>query len=148
MLKDLFLLTGQHTRLMKLMMFALAPEDHKLFDIRIVSLRILASDIDPHPLIHELLLLTILRLLGLLSVQFVLRETPSHILSFSEPAVCDGRFFQKFGAALVTLVVHFTRAFLAEIEILQELEVLFLFCCFHSLFNDYFVDLEFMKSTD
>ena len=75
------------------MMFALAPEHHKLLDIRIVSLRILASDINPHPLIHELLLLAILRLLGLLSVQFVLRETPSHILSFSEPAVCDGRFF-------------------------------------------------------
>ncbi len=148
MLKHLLLLTGQHTRLMKLMMFSLAPEDHKLLDIRIVSLRILASDIDPHSLIHELLLLTILRLLGLLSVQFVLRETSSHILSFSEPTVRDGRFFQKFGAALVTLVVHFTSAFLAEIEILQELVVLFFFCCFHSLFNDYFVDLEFMKSTD
>jgi hypothetical protein len=69
----MLLLTGKHTRLMKLVMFPLAPEDHKLFDVRVVSLCIFASDVDPHPLIHELLLLRVFRLLGLLPVQFVLR---------------------------------------------------------------------------
>ena len=70
-------------------MFSLTPEDHKLLDVCIVPLSIFASDIDPHPLIHKFLLLRVFRLLGLLSVQFVLRETLTNIFGFSEPAVSD-----------------------------------------------------------
>ena len=75
---------------MKLVVFPLTLEDHKLLDVCIVSLSIFASDIDPHPLIHELLFLRVFRLLGLLSVQFVLRETLTDVFGFSEPAVSDG----------------------------------------------------------
>ena len=41
-------------------MFALAAEDDKLLDIGIVSLSIFAANINAHPLVHELLLLSVL----------------------------------------------------------------------------------------
>jgi hypothetical protein len=70
------------------------------------------------------------------------------ILGFPEPAVRDCRFLQKFGPTFVAFVVDLTGSLFAKLEILNQLVVFLLFSCSHSLLNNYFVDLEFMKSAD